>query len=65
MKPREVREMWPPLLVEVFDEGRWHDGQLEAWRHTTLGPRGCARLPTTTGFGFGPVAWIARDPVRT
>jgi hypothetical protein len=52
----------PPKLVTVHRDGRWHDGQLSAWRHDIDGWRAFVSYSVAPGMRY--LEWLPAERVR-
>jgi hypothetical protein len=52
----------PPKLAVVRRDGRWHDGELPAWRSDVGGWVGSVRY--TVSSGLRHLEWVSADRVR-
>jgi hypothetical protein len=60
----DTRRVWPPQLVEVFDDGLWRRAQLEAWKHGSDGLQASIRYCADPGWGLTGLSWVDRTRVR-
>jgi hypothetical protein len=52
----------PPKIVTVHRDGRWHDGQLEAWRRDDDGWRAFVCCSVAPGMRY--LEWLLAGRVR-
>jgi hypothetical protein len=61
----QVRRIWPPRLVEVFDHGIWRTAQIEAWRFGPAGRHMLIRYVSRTPRPKErPPVWVVASRVR-